>query len=42
MKSKGLMRDANGKTGLVFIKENVNDGGFLLDKTDNSVMRTKE
>ena len=28
------------KSGLLFIKENVNDGHFLIDRSDNSIMRT--
>ena len=27
---------------MVFVKENVHGGTFLLDKSDNSVMRTNE
>ena len=39
----GLTRDeANGKSGLIFVKENVHAGTFLLDKSDNSVMRTHD
>ena len=28
------------KSGLLFVKENVNDEKFLVDKSDNSIMRT--
>jgi protein N-terminal methyltransferase len=28
------------KSGLLFVKENVHDHTFLLDKDDNSIMRT--
>ena len=28
------------KSGLMFVKENVNDGKFLVDREDNSIMRT--
>ena len=39
---EGLTKGENGKTGLIFVKENVHAGTFLLDKSDNSVMRTHE
>ncbi len=39
----GLTQGEGGKTGLIFIKENVHGNGtFLLDKSDNSVMRTND
>ena len=42
-KRDGLTRDeSSGKTGLIFVKENVHGGTFLLDKSDNSVMRTND
>ena len=41
-KNNGLTSDAEGKTGLIFVKENVHAGTFLLDKSDNSVMRTND
>jgi len=28
------------KCGLMFVKENINDEKFLVDRTDNSIMRT--
>jgi protein N-terminal methyltransferase len=28
------------KTGMVFVKENVHDDGFYVDKDDNSVVRS--
>jgi len=31
----------NGKTGLIFIKENANRAGALLDKSDNSIARSE-
>ena len=39
-KEGGLNRTEDGKTGLIFVKENVAGGQFILDKSDNSVMRT--
>ena len=36
----GLNRTEDGKTGLIFVKENVAGSSFILDKSDNSVMRT--
>jgi len=33
---------AQGKSGLIFVKENVNAGKFLIDREDNSIMRTEE
>ena len=42
-KESGLSKSDDGKKqGLVFVKENVHGGSFLLDKSDNSVMRTNE
>ena len=41
-KQHGLTRSDDGsKSGLVFVKENISGGStFLLDKSDNSIMRT--
>ena len=39
-RESGLNRTSDGKTGLVFVKENVAGASFILDKSDNSVMRT--
>ena len=38
----GLTKSEDGsKSGLIFVKENISGGStFLLDKSDNSVMRT--
>ena len=41
-KRDGLNRTEDGKTGLIFVKENVAGGEFILDKSDNSVMRTNK
>lgn len=42
-KEEGLSSSEDGKTGLIFIKENVHVGNtFLLDKSDNSVMRSND
>ena len=37
-----MNRTEDGKTGLIFVKENVSGGEFILDKSDNSVMRTNK
>lgn len=34
--------NGKNKCGLIFVKENVSRDRFLIDKQDNSVMRTKE
>ncbi len=34
--------DGKRKSGLIFVKENVCRDRFLIDKQDNSVMRTQE
>ena len=39
-RESSLNRTSDGKTGLVFVKENVAGASFILDKSDNSVMRT--
>ena len=42
-RTKGLNLSSDGifgKTGLVYVKENVAGAQFILDKSDNSVMRT--
>ena len=42
-KADGLVRKEFGKTGLIFIKDNAQkDKHFLLDRDDNSVMRSIE
>jgi len=43
-KESGLTRSEDGKkAGLIFVKENVSGGPkFIVDKSDNSVMRTSE
>ena len=41
-KKTGLVQSDDGKTGLVFVKENVAAGEFIVDKTDNSIMRTEK
>ena len=33
---------ADGKPGLVFVKENVAGNKFIVDKDDNSIMRTEK
>ena len=35
-----LEDEIQSKRGLMFVKENVNDEKFLIDRTDNSIMRT--
>lgn len=30
------------KSGMIFVKENVSDKGFYLDKTDNSLVRSDQ
>lgn len=42
MKTKKALKQEGGKSGLLFVKENVHEGTFLLDKEDNSIMRTTE
>lgn len=42
-REKGLKpKTADGKSGLVFVKENVSGSSFILDREDNSVMRTEK
>ena len=36
------LEQKGSKTGLLFVKENVHEGTFLLDKDDNSIMRTTD
>ena len=38
----GLKVGENGKSGLVFVKENVAGKQFIVDKDDNSIMRTEK
>jgi len=40
--SSDIGPDGKNKCGLLFVKENVSRDRFLIDKQDNSVMRTKE
>lgn len=40
-KCRANLTRKNGKTGLIFIKENVKRGGALLDKSDNSIARSE-
>lgn len=35
-----LVQLENGSQGLMFIKENIADDKFTIDKNDNSIMRT--
>lgn len=34
--------DKPGRAGLLFVKENVEAGQFLIDKSDHSIMRTEK
>ena len=38
--SDEITDDGVKKSGLMFVKENINDEKFLVDRTDNSIMRT--
>lgn len=35
-----LSESGQRKCGYLFVKENVNTGKFIIDRTDNSIMRT--
>ena len=41
-KTRRNLRKVDQKSGLLFVKENVHEDGFLLDKDDCSIMRTTE
>lgn len=38
---ENLTGDAGGKTGLIFVKENITKAGAHLDKSDNSIARSE-
>jgi len=38
--SEELTSKGTKKSGLLFVKENVNTDKFLVDRSDNSIMRT--
>lgn len=40
--SEEVGKDGFPKSGLVFVKENVNMGRFVLDRDDNSITRTPQ
>ena len=41
-RTEGLNKTSDGRSGLIFVKENVAGSSFILDRSDNSVMRTDE